>query len=503
MREHVRDRAGGAQVAAVLGEDRADGAAGAVAVVGQRLDDHGDAAGPVAFVADRLVVLGVAARRLLDGPLDVVLGHVLGACRLMARRRRAFISGSGMPVLAATVISRASLANSLERAASWRPLRCMMFLNWEWPAMRVRARGLWIDLRPFRCVPVANPDAPDSAAGRGALAALRVPAVAYGLLRLAMGLLACTAGDSPQYLRWDICPDRRWPREIVMEKAFEFAFDLDIALAARAERWQNRRTHSRSKKRALAEGALRVRLNSRNGLRSGHTAPACAVRGSTPMELGSDEEFDAAVGAPTWRAEDMGAPPSSGSSAQDQNDLLAIRFFAGQQGQPITVCRMVITVGGGRSATARVQVSASLAADQIIMFSAAPRRRRERRRIRSSPVIAGGVPTPEAFALPAASSSRTGPRLFARRRILHVPQRRQAQRLRLRPLLPPTEQIVPGQPVTSSTPPGQPQQVVSHKGCRSMPSPGGMGHRARSLWRNTNSRYGAWVLRARPVFNRR
>jgi hypothetical protein len=20
--------------------------------------------------------------------------------------------------------------------ASWRPLRCMMFLNWEWPAMR-------------------------------------------------------------------------------------------------------------------------------------------------------------------------------------------------------------------------------------------------------------------------------------------------------------------------------------------------------------------------------
>jgi len=20
-------------------------------------------------------------------------------------------------------------------AASWRPLRCMMFLNWEWPAM--------------------------------------------------------------------------------------------------------------------------------------------------------------------------------------------------------------------------------------------------------------------------------------------------------------------------------------------------------------------------------
>ena len=37
----------------------------------------------------------------------------------------------GKPSLAATVISRASLPNSLERTLSWRPLRCMMFLNWE------------------------------------------------------------------------------------------------------------------------------------------------------------------------------------------------------------------------------------------------------------------------------------------------------------------------------------------------------------------------------------
>src|SRR5881397_1188581 len=43
--------------------------------------------------------------------------------------------GSGTPSFADTVISRASLENSLERAASWRPLRCMMFLNCEWPAM--------------------------------------------------------------------------------------------------------------------------------------------------------------------------------------------------------------------------------------------------------------------------------------------------------------------------------------------------------------------------------
>ncbi len=55
----------------------------------------------------------------------------------MAARRRAFMFGSGRPILAETVISRASLENSLERTASWRPLRCMMFLNCECPAMAV------------------------------------------------------------------------------------------------------------------------------------------------------------------------------------------------------------------------------------------------------------------------------------------------------------------------------------------------------------------------------
>ena len=45
------------------------------------------------------------------------------------------MSGSGMPILAATVISRASLENIFDLTASWRPLRCMMFLNCEWPAM--------------------------------------------------------------------------------------------------------------------------------------------------------------------------------------------------------------------------------------------------------------------------------------------------------------------------------------------------------------------------------
>ena len=55
---------------------------------------------------------------------------------VIAARSRAFMAGSGAPILAATVISRASLENSFDFWASCRPLRCMMFLNWEWPAMQ-------------------------------------------------------------------------------------------------------------------------------------------------------------------------------------------------------------------------------------------------------------------------------------------------------------------------------------------------------------------------------
>src|SRR5215471_11310519 len=54
---------------------------------------------------------------------------------IMAARSRGFIAGSGRPILAATVISRASLLNSLDFTASCRPLRCMMFLNCECPAI--------------------------------------------------------------------------------------------------------------------------------------------------------------------------------------------------------------------------------------------------------------------------------------------------------------------------------------------------------------------------------
>src|ERR1700733_9487504 len=54
---------------------------------------------------------------------------------MTAARSRGFMSGSGVPSFAETVISRASLPNNFDFAASCRPLRCMMFLNCEWPAI--------------------------------------------------------------------------------------------------------------------------------------------------------------------------------------------------------------------------------------------------------------------------------------------------------------------------------------------------------------------------------
>ena len=64
------DRAGFAEIAAGFGEIGADVGGGAVAVVGQRLDDDRDAARAIALIADFVVVLALAADRLLDRALD-------------------------------------------------------------------------------------------------------------------------------------------------------------------------------------------------------------------------------------------------------------------------------------------------------------------------------------------------------------------------------------------------------------------------------------------------
>jgi hypothetical protein len=73
----VAHRARRAEVAAVLAERRAHIRRGAVAVVGQRLDDDRDAAGAIALIAHFLVILRVALRCLVDRALDIVLGHGL------------------------------------------------------------------------------------------------------------------------------------------------------------------------------------------------------------------------------------------------------------------------------------------------------------------------------------------------------------------------------------------------------------------------------------------
>src|SRR5688572_20374606 len=74
---------------------------------------------PALSIARWMLSLGIEAARAL----------------LTASLRRGFMSGSGIPDFAATVISRLSLENAAERFLSCAPLRCMMFLNLEWPAM--------------------------------------------------------------------------------------------------------------------------------------------------------------------------------------------------------------------------------------------------------------------------------------------------------------------------------------------------------------------------------
>ncbi|MCY1172893.1 hypothetical protein D9M73_130370 [compost metagenome] len=101
--ERMADRARCAEVAAILGHAGAHVGGGAVAVVGERLDDQRNAAGAEAFVADFLVILGVALRRLVDRALDIVLGHRLrlggvdrhAQARVHVRIGQAHLGGDG------------------------------------------------------------------------------------------------------------------------------------------------------------------------------------------------------------------------------------------------------------------------------------------------------------------------------------------------------------------------------------------------------------------------
>ena len=119
------------QLAAGLGEDRADLGRRAVAVVGRRLDEDRDAARAVALVHDLLVLDVVAAAgRLLDRPLDVVGGHV---------DRTRLVDGEPQPVVGVRVAAaRARRDGDLARD-----------LGEHGAALRVVDALLALDRRPF------------------------------------------------------------------------------------------------------------------------------------------------------------------------------------------------------------------------------------------------------------------------------------------------------------------------------------------------------------------
>ena len=127
------DRARLAEAAAVLVEGVAHLRAGAVAVVGQRLDQDRRAARAVALIDDTLDLL-VAARgpgAAVDRPLDVVLGHRVAA-RLLDRRGEGEVRVGVSPALTGGDRDRA------------RELREQL------PALGVGGRLLVLDRSPFR-----------------------------------------------------------------------------------------------------------------------------------------------------------------------------------------------------------------------------------------------------------------------------------------------------------------------------------------------------------------
>src|SRR5262249_8483962 len=65
----------------------------------------------------------------------VSFGMLAARAASTAARSRGLAAGSGKPLRAAVVNSRISLVKTLARFLSCAPLRYMMFLNWEWPAM--------------------------------------------------------------------------------------------------------------------------------------------------------------------------------------------------------------------------------------------------------------------------------------------------------------------------------------------------------------------------------
>ena len=75
--EAMAHRARRAEIAAIFAERGAYVGRGAVTVIGQCFNDDGNAAGAIAFIAHFIIAFGIPARCLVDGALDIILGHRL------------------------------------------------------------------------------------------------------------------------------------------------------------------------------------------------------------------------------------------------------------------------------------------------------------------------------------------------------------------------------------------------------------------------------------------
>ncbi|SPU77103.1 Uncharacterised protein [Brucella suis] len=116
--EHEGNRAGFAERTARLGEGGTHIGCRSIAIVRQRLDNDRYAAGATALIAHFIIVLAVIAGSLLDGALNIVLGHGLRLGILDRQTQARVHRRVGHPCFAATVISRASLENIFDRTAS-------------------------------------------------------------------------------------------------------------------------------------------------------------------------------------------------------------------------------------------------------------------------------------------------------------------------------------------------------------------------------------------------
>ena len=174
--EVVGDAARVGHRAAVAGHERAHLGGRAVLVVGEALDEQGDAVGAVALVHDRRVVdrLAGEAGAALDGAVDVVVGDrgLLGLLHgvdegRVAREVGAAHLGGDLDVLD-------ELGERLRTALSMIAFLCLVVAHLEWPDMRLLNRSRCASRRVPR-QPILSQHAPPG----------RQPAVPGAMPRLA------------------------------------------------------------------------------------------------------------------------------------------------------------------------------------------------------------------------------------------------------------------------------------------------------------------------------